>query len=228
MSEASLEELGMTIRSAGGHQVTDTLALPIAVADASSIRWRWMLQQESPVYFSATFTPAGGGAALELFPCQQLASHSSGPMSVSGPGSLELRWTVPSVHEGWWLSSSEALTLEYECRVVPSHELRRRARDVRLAVLKDLVTEEKQQAQALREQNASYEASLEELRAQMEVIQRHVAAQEAQAQQAESKAAELNRERLQLLEEAMRESRTELAALAQPEPALGAIPEGEE
>ena len=136
-----------------------------------------------------------------------------------------LRWVVRSSHEGWWLSSSAEATVGYEVRVLPAFELRRRARDLRLAVLKELVADEKLQAEELRATNRSYEQQLSELRAQMQFIEEHVAAQEKQAEACDDKAAEYNAERLQLLEQAIDEGRAEVRAATAEEPGLDSIAE---
>jgi len=216
--EPSLDDFGSAVRSAG-HQLADQLTLPIAVTEASTIRWRWGLRDESShgAYFSASFQLADGGAVpggtVELLAAQQLTSHASESVRVQGPGTLELRWATPSTHEGWWLASSEPVTLEYEVRVLPTHELTRRARDMKLAALRKLATEERQRADALREQNQAYESALDELLAQIGTMRVHIADQEALAAEADEKAAAYNRERQHLLEQAMADVHQELADL---------------
>ena len=105
-------------------------------------------------------------------------------------------------------------TLEYHCRVLPAEELQRRARGVRLGTLSEFIGREKQAAAAIRATVEGYKASLQELRAQMLLIETHVREQEEAAELADAKVAEYEAERtklLHLLHEAESDARAERA-----------------
>ena len=101
--------------------------------------------------------------------------------------------------------------LEYHCRVLPAEELQRRARGVRLGTLSEFIGREKQTAAAIRATVEGYKASLQELRAQMLLIETHVREQEEAAELADAKVAEYEAERTKLLHEAEADARAERA-----------------
>ena len=101
--------------------------------------------------------------------------------------------------------------LEYHCRILPAEELQRRARGVRLGTLSEFVGREKQAAAAIRTTVEGYKASLQELRAQMLLIETHVREQEEAADLAEAKVVEYDAERTKLLHEAEADARGERA-----------------
>ena len=73
---------------------------------------------------------------------------------------------------------------------------------MRLGTLSEFVGREKQAAAAIRATVEGYKASLQELRAQMLLIETHVREQEEAADLAEAKVAEYDAERSKLLHEA--------------------------
>ena len=149
----------------------------------------------------------------ELLPEQLLSTHSSDSLRLTRPGVLNLTWSMLAA-SNWlkvFLLPATPAKLEYHCRVLPAEELQRRARGVRLGTLSEFAGREKQAAAAIRATVEGYKASLQELRAQMLLIETHVREQEEAADLAEAKVAEYDAERSKLLHEAEADARGERA-----------------
>ena len=91
---------------------------------------------------------------------------------------------------------------------------------MRLGTLSEFIGREKQAAAAIRATVEGYKASLQELRAQMLLIETHVREQEEAAELADAKVAEYEAERTKLLHEAEADARAERA---EPERAGGDV-----
>ena len=213
-----MDGFGQSYRSTGT-QVSEVLSIPITIMEPSVVRWRWALSDDEQVHFSAIFTAAGAGkdTPVEMvLPEQLTSSHASSSMRFSQRGVLELRWSIIASDASWMsalmLGLPPPVMLEYECRVLPADELRRRARTVRVAALTTLAEEERESAAAIRQKVEDYKGPLEELRAQLMLIETHVREQEAEAEAAEAKAAAYDAERSRLLEDARADSGQEPAA----------------
>jgi len=203
-----------------GILVSDRLSLPITVIEPSVVRWRWKLGEGEQMHFTVMFKPMavtgeGGPAEPEelLLAEQLLSTHSSDSLRLTRPGVLNLTWSM--LAESNWLKvfllPATPAKLEYHCRVLPAEELQRRARGVRLGTLSEFVGREKQAAAAIRATVEGYKASLQELRAQMLLIETHVREQEEAADLAEAKVVEYDAERTKLLHEAEADARGERA-----------------
>ena len=157
-----------------------------------------------------------------LLPEQLLSAHSSDSLRLTRPGVLTLTWSMLAA-SNWlkvFLLPATPATLEYHCRALPAEELQRRARGVRLGTLSEFIGREKQAAAAIRATVEGYKASLQELRAQMLLIETHVREQEEAAELADAKVAEYEAERTKLLHEAEADARAERA---EPERAGGDV-----
>ena len=162
-----------------------------------------------------------------LLPEQLLSTHSSDSLRLTRPGVLNLTWSMLAA-SNWlkvFLLPATPAKLEYHCRVLPAEELQRRARGVRLGTLSEFAGREKQAAAAIRATVEGYKASLQELRAQILLIEAHVREQEEEADLAEARVAEYNAERTKLLHEAEEDARGERAP---PGPGGGMAPITEE
>lgn len=147
-----------------------------------------------------------------LLPEQLLSAHSGDSLRLTRPGVLTLTWSMLAASN--WLKVfllPTPATLEYHCRVLPAEELQRRARGVRLGTLSEFIGREKQAAAAIRATVEGYKASLQELRAQMLLIETHVREQEGAAELADAKVAEYEAERTKLLHEVEADARGERA-----------------